>query len=193
MPIVSLLLSHILSYSHILSFLSYSNARFLFPCRTAVFLPPSYAAPPRSNRRTESYSSFRDRDASVVVLEQGAAMLSNPGRRARRFWQADFCASNASRITMALSYLNLVDVIGYMKVAVLAHVHANSPRWAERKIRINFIWWTVPPIFIFFQSPLYVSHFLSKDQLILYRSHMYISEKYVTQYVAFISIWRNKA
>lgn len=31
----------------------------------------------------------------------------------------------------------------------------------------------------FFSLFLYVFHFLSKDQLILYRSHMYISEKYV--------------
>jgi len=51
-------------------------------------------------------------------------MLSNPTRetRVREFWQADICAGNAPRITMAEetwegrgrdeSYLNLLDVVG---------------------------------------------------------------------------------
>lgn len=94
-------LSYSRMYSHILSFLSYSNARFLFPCRIAVFLLPSYAVLPRSNRRTELYSSFRDRDASVVVLEQGAARRNaiEPRQAGSRILAGRLCPGNASCIT----------------------------------------------------------------------------------------------
>lgn len=130
MPIVSLLLSHILAHSFISLLLeravslpvSHRRLSSSLLHRSSPPLPP----PPLSNRRTESYSSFRDRDASAVILEQGAVMLSNPGRRAREFWQADFCAGNASRITMALSYLNLVDVVGYVKVAAFRELSSMS-------------------------------------------------------------------
>lgn len=99
-------LSYSRTYSHILSFLSYTNARFLFPCRTAVFLPPSYVTPPAVigvPNRTPRSAIMTHR--AIVILERGAARRNAiEPRQARGFWQADFCASNTSRITMALSY-----------------------------------------------------------------------------------------
>lgn len=193
MPIVSLLLSHVLAHSFISLLLE-----------RAVSLPVSHrrlsfsllrrSPSPRSNRRTESYFSFRDRDASVVVLKQGAAMLSNPGsRRARGFWQADFCAGNASRITIALSYLNLVDVVGYVKVAVSAHVHTNFFLYQQRNQSKLYFKWVIDGQFLIFlsvSSKFLISLQLIPLQLIPRRIYHVYTEECVNQYVAFICVPR---
>jgi len=89
MPIVSLLLSHVLAHSFV-SLLLERAPRFLFPCRTAaprraVFLPPSYVVPPAVigvPNRTPRSAIVTHR--AIVVLEQGAVMLSNPSKQASR-------------------------------------------------------------------------------------------------------------
>lgn len=189
-PACQSFLSYSRTYSRILSFLSYSNARFLSSCRTAVFLPPFYAAPPPPlavigvpNRTSRS---------AAVVLKQGAAMLSNPGTgRARGFWQADFCAGDASRITICAIVFEFGGrgyVVGYVKVAASAHVHAVSFSLSAEKLKQTLFQVSNRRQFLF--SPLtigvfQVSHFSSINPSL---SATYIPEECVIQYVASICV-----
>lgn len=112
------------AYSHILSFLSYSHARFLLSrvAPSSVSLPLASRFSPRAvigvpNRNP----SFHDRDASIVVLERGGAGAWCYRTRAAdelarilagRHLHGRHTLNNNGAVP---AYLNLTDVVGYAR------------------------------------------------------------------------------